>query len=121
MLLDPAPLDQARLAEHGAARGAALFEAAASVLGAASRDRVASAGAGWALADLARHASASAERMMAQDAAREQLAAALDGRWSRAGRALGALAHGARLDLAGVAAGSPRRTWRLLRHRLTGR
>lgn len=110
-LLDDAPLAHARQ------RGAALFAAAAGVLGAA--DPVAAAGEGWALADLVLHTPDPAVGAEARTLA----AAALTSthRWSRAGRPLGALALVARNDLAGIAPGAPARVLALLRLRLTGR
>ncbi|HEU4960923.1 MAG TPA: hypothetical protein VFT56_10995 [Sphingomonas sp.] len=112
------PLDAAAIERH-AVRGSALFQAIAAVTG-ASDDPIAAAGEGWALADLARHLTDPEARGRAAALARARLAAALAPRWSRRGRALGALAHLARLDLAGRER-SPRRVWRVLVHRLTGR
>lgn len=106
-------------ARHARDRGAALFAAAGRVLDAAG-DPIEKAGEGWALADLALHsldpALAASARAMAEPLLRDATSA----RWSREGRALGAMAHGARMDLAGSTPGSPRRVARLLRHRLTG-
>ncbi len=121
-LLDPEPLDVARLTTYAAGRGRGLFEAAATVLGAAPRDPVGEAGEGWALADLVGHIASAAERAAAADLARARLGQALARRWSRPARALGAMAHAARMDLAEppVRIGLPRRVARLLRHRLTG-
>jgi phytoene synthase len=112
------PLDAAAIERH-AMRGRALFEALARVIG-ASGDPVAAAGEGWALADLVRHLSDADARRRAADLAKPRLDAALAARWSRNGRPLGALAHLARLDLAGRQR-SPWRVARLLAHRLTGR
>jgi phytoene synthase len=116
-LLDD-PLDAAAIERH-AMRGRALFEAIAGVIG-VSGDPVAAAGEGWALADLARHLSDPDARRRAAALAGPGLDAALAARWSRNGRMLGALAHLARLDLAGRPR-SPWRVARLLAHRLTGR
>jgi phytoene synthase len=99
-----------------------LFIAAGALLG-SKGDPLVSAGQGWALADLAGNLQAEEERAIARDLARPLLDAAARARWSRCGRALGALAHRARLDLAETpkAAGAPSRVGRLLWHRLTGR
>lgn len=105
-----------------AARGGALFELAGRVSGAAAGDPLRLAGEGWALADLAHGLSDATEAAKARSLAEARLTEALRQRWSRNARALGALAHLARLDLAGdTAKGSPRRVGRLLWHRLTGR
>ncbi len=125
VLLDPDLPDDATL-EHYAARGVILFGAAGSLLGTPPSDPVAPAGRGWALADLARHIQDRDVARRALDLAQGPLAAATAARWSRAGRALGALAHLARLDLAvplgeSIARGSPRRVWRILIHRIWGR
>jgi len=111
-------IDELAIERHGQLRGVTLFEQAGVVLG-CSGDPLADAGAGWALADLAAHLSDPALATRARDAARPLLARATAQRWSRAGRALGALTHSARLDLAGPA--TPRRVARLAWHRLTGR
>ncbi|MGN6376722.1 MAG: squalene/phytoene synthase family protein [Sphingomonas sp.] len=115
------PLTAAAVAQH-AGRGRALFAAIGGAIGAAN-DPLDDAGAGWALADLARHLSDPALAQRAGEEARRLLGAALGRRWSRRGRMLGALAHLARADLArpDVPPGAPRRVLRLLRHRLTGR
>jgi phytoene synthase len=121
-LVDPAPMDVERLDAHARGRGATLFRLAGRVTGAGERDPLDEAGRGWALADLARHLSAPAEAYAARGAARPLLAEACGMRWSRAGRALGALAHLARMDLLPHPGppGAPGRVARLLRHRLTG-
>jgi phytoene synthase len=104
-----------------AQRGARLFELAGTLSGASSGDPLALAGEGWALADLASGLSDPHEAAGARMIAGQALAEATAMRWSRNGRALGAMAHLARLDLAGVPFGSPRRTGRALWHRLTGK
>lgn len=115
------PLSEEAIARHGH-RGRALFTAIGQVTGAAD-DPVESAGEGWALADLSRHLTDADAVATARSLARKPLDHALSRRWSRKGRALGALAHLARLDLdhPGARRGAPRRVMRLLRHRLTGR
>jgi phytoene synthase len=112
------PLDERAIADHGRWRGELLFEQAGVVLGAAS-DPLAAAGRGWALADLAVHLSDPALAARARDAALPLLVGATSHRWSRAGRALGALTHIARLNLTGPV--TPGRVARLAWHRLTGR
>lgn len=126
ILLDPDPLGHSALESYAAARGGTLFTVAGRILGAPLHDPVAAAGRGWALADLACHSrdAATAERPHALAIA--LLDAALALRWSRAARPLGALAHGARMDLrrprgTAPAAGAPGRVARLAWHRLTGR
>lgn len=104
-----------------AMRGARLFELAGKLAGASPGDPLALAGEGWALADLARGLSDPGEVAAARMIAEQALAQATAARWSRNGRALGAMAHLARLDLAGVPFGSPRRTGRVLWHRISGR
>lgn len=117
-------LDGDALARFGAGRGA-LFVDAGKALGAVG-DPLAEAGQGWALADLARHLGDPAEAAEARAMASPLLDAATSVRWSREGRALGAMAHLARRDLgleAGAVApvGAPSRVARLLWHRLSGR
>jgi phytoene synthase len=107
------------------AGGGGLFAAAGVLLG-AERDPVEAAGRGWALVDLAWHASETGLRAAALAAARPTLAEATGVRWSRAGRPLGMLAHLARRDLEGDPAqprplGSPGRVGRALWHAVTGR
>lgn len=123
-LLDD-PIGAAAIELHAARRGAALFEAAGMVLG-ATADPLGAAGAGWALADLARNLREAALAGQAVALARPLLAQAAAHRWNEAGRALGALVHSARADLAvpldrPIARGGPRRVARLAWHRLSGR
>lgn len=113
-------LDEAAVARF-AVRGAALFAAAGQVARAAADDPVRLAGEGWALADLALKISDADEAARVRSAADKALQATLGRHWSRNGRALGAMAHLARLDLAGVPRGAPRRVARALWHRMTGR
>ena len=125
ILLDPDPLDPDMLDSYAAQRGGRLFALAGQVLGAASADPLTDAGAGWALADLARHSRNSQAAKAPAAHAKIALHAAMQRRWSRAVRSLGALALIAQMDLA-VAHGtsrsvtSPRRIARLGWHRLTG-
>lgn len=111
-------LDDRAIADHGLRRGKILFEQAGALLGTAN-DPLGEAGQGWALADLARHLSDPELATCARDAALPLLMRAGRHRWSRRGRALGALTHIARLNLAGPA--TPSRVGRLAWHRLTGR
>ena len=116
-------LDGDALARFGAGRGM-LFVAAGKALG-ADGDPLIEAGQGWALADLARHLGDAGEAAEARAMAAPLLEAATAARWSREGRALGAMAHLARRDLGlepGEVApvGAPSRVARLLWHRLTG-
>lgn len=104
-----------------AGRGRALFELAGVAAGALDTDPIGQAGEGWALADLAHGLSDAGEATRARDRARTALENACSARWSRNARALGAMAHLARLDLSGSRPGSPRRVGRLLWHRVTGR
>ncbi|WP_213982191.1 squalene/phytoene synthase family protein [Sphingomonas sp. dw_22] len=125
VLIEEDALEADALTRYGEGRGR-LFEAAGRALGADPRDPLAQAGQGWALADLARNLGTMEESAAARALAAPLLAVAAERRWSRNGRALGALAHRARLDLAlphGAPApiGAPRRVGRLLWHRITGR
>lgn len=108
--------------ERYAARGSALFGATGTVIGAVA-DPLEIAGRGWALADLSRHLGSDQTASRARELALPLLERALNRKWSRNGRALGALAHLARLDLVRDSRrpGAPHRVWRMLRHRLTGR
>jgi phytoene synthase len=119
LLLEP-ELDEAALLRFADARGGTLFAAAGNLRGAGA-DPLQPAGQGWALADLAANLSDPEAAAAARRLAAPLLAEALASQWSRPGRPLGALAHLARLDLAGPhRTGSPRRVARLLWHRLTG-
>lgn len=117
-------LDGDALTRFGVGRGA-LFVAAGQAMG-AKGDPLAEAGQGWALADLARHLGEPEEAAKARAMASPMLASATAQRWSREGRALGAMVHLARRDLALAPGemppiGAPSRVGRLLWHRLTGR
>lgn len=125
VLIEEEALTPDALRRFGEGRGA-LFVAAGAVIGAGPKDPLVEAGQGWALADLARHLQVAEEAAEARALAMPLLEAAAAGYWSRNGRALGALAHLARLDLGlpeGVepSIGAPHRVGRLLWHRLTGR
>ncbi|TPG54522.1 squalene/phytoene synthase family protein [Sphingomonas glacialis] len=125
-LLEAEAIDTTALQLHAAARGRGLFVAAQALVGGAPRDPVEAAGEGWALADLARNVRDPESARRIATAASGAIAAATAVRWSRAGRALGALAQLARMDLAvpldtPIAHGAPRRVARLALHRVTGR
>ena len=126
VLLEPDPLDRAMLDTYATRRGGTLFVLAGRILGASARDPLERAGAGWALADLARHSRDAAAAALPDELARAALAEAMLVRWSGAVRALGAMALTARMDLAAPADGSapvtsPARIARLAWHRLSGR
>lgn len=113
------------LQRYAAGRGV-VFVLAGAALGAKPSDPLEQAGQGWALADLARHLRHGAEADAARAAAEPLLAQACGVRWSGGTRALGAMAHLARRDLAlapGVfpPVGAPSRLARLLWHRISGR
>lgn len=107
------------IAGHAVLRGATLFSQAGLVLGARPADQLDEAGRGWALADLGTHLSDAVLASCARAAAAPLLSRATGARWSRNARALGALALGARMDLANSV--TPWRVGRLAWHRLTGR
>jgi phytoene synthase len=114
------------MARFARLRGAGLFGIAGVLLGARAGDPLDAAGTGWALIDLARHLRDRAAAEKALASARDALTVATRVRWSRAARALGALAHLALLDTAlpldqPVPIGAPRRVARLAWHRMTGR
>lgn len=113
-------LDDAALFSY-AERGRRLFEIAGLAAGVDGADPVAKAGEGWALADLSGKLSDPGEAAAARRIAVGLLDEACAARWSRNGRALGAMAHLARLELGGEPVGSPKRTLRALWHRMTGR
>ncbi|RYD63722.1 MAG: hypothetical protein EOP58_10875 [Sphingomonadales bacterium] len=125
VLVEEEVLNADALQRFGAGRGH-LFVAAGAMLGAAAGDPLAEAGQGWALGDLAQNLKAPGEAAEARQQAEAWLALATAQRWSGKARALGALAHLARMDLAleeGVLppTGAPRRVLRMAWHRLTGR
>ncbi len=115
---DDGPIDGATLAAFADKRGGALFQAMARVCGADDR-QARLAGEGWALVDLASGLSDPAMAAKARAMAGERLRATMGRRWSRRGRALGALALIARFELEGRSPAG--RVGRLLMHRLTGR
>lgn len=117
-ILGDEPLGETGLLTFARERGGRLFRAAAVVCG-ATDEQAEAAGEGWALVDLAENLSDRGAATRALDLARLRLEEAMGRRWSRAGRALGALVLLARFDLEG--GGGVRRVGRLLLHRFTGR
>jgi phytoene synthase len=105
--------------DHARLRGRTLFVAAGVVLDVAPGDPVEEAGEGWALADLAANLSDPALASQARGRAAAMLDHARRSRWSRNGRALGALALIADRRLSGAI--PPTFVLRLARFRLTGR
>jgi phytoene synthase len=105
--------------DHARLRGRALFTMAGMAIGAAPDDPVGDAGEGWALADLAANLSDAALASQARERAATMLTHARRSRWSRNGRALGALALIADRRLGGPI--PPMFVLRLARFRLTGR
>ena len=120
-LLDPDPMDADRLKTYSEGRGSALFETAGRIVGAAEGDLLGIAGAGWSLADLARHARDASEAETARARALTLLVEARARPSSRPARPLGALALIAGFDLVDRPVGGPTRVARLAWHRLTGR
>jgi len=109
----------ASIDDHARQRGGALFATAGLALDAAPDDPVGDAGEGWALADLAANLSDPALSSEARKRAATLLTHARRLRWSRNGRALGALALVADRRLRGPV--PPTFVLRLARFRLTGR
>ncbi|USI73026.1 squalene/phytoene synthase family protein [Sphingomonas morindae] len=119
VLLDDPALSDESLASHGTARGSALFALAGQLLG-AQDPRLAGAGAGWALADLARHSRDPDRAARAWDAAARALART-GGRWPARLRPLGLLAAAARHATTHKEAGPRAAMARLLAFQLFGR
>lgn len=110
--------DEAALATFAEARGGVLFDAMARVCGAADI-QARMAGEGWALIDLAQGLTDPAVAAAARAMAAARLGRVAGGRWSREGRAIGALTLLARFELEGRSATG--RVARLLLFRFTGR
>lgn len=123
-LLDDPDLGDETVAVHGRERGSRLFAIAGTLLGATGADaaRLAQAGGGWAIADLARRSGRAERAAVIRDAARTILAPALAVRWPRRLRPLGQLAVLARADVAAAGPLSPRRrVLRALLFQVSGR
>lgn len=123
-LLDDPDLGDETVACHARERGSRLFAIAGAVLGADGADttRLAQAGGGWALADLARRLDLPERAGVIRDAARAILVPAMATRWPRRLRPLGQLAALARADVTAAAPLSPRRrVLRALLHQTSGR
>lgn len=120
-LLEPT-LDLAAVQAHATHRGGGLFTAMATIVG-VDDPAVATAGAGWALADLAGHLEAPATADLARNLASETFAKVDAFRWPAPARAIGATARSAQLDLLAQPKprGHPARAARLLWLRVTGR
>jgi phytoene synthase len=124
-LLDDPEFGPDTLQIHAHARGARLFTLAGRVLGIEAM-RLAEAGEGWALADLARHLSDPTQSDRILEAARGPLERSTAGHWPHRLRSLGMLAVLARSDVRRTAdtlrpIGSRMRMLRVLAHQLTGR
>lgn len=116
VLIEEDALDEAALDRFATERGGRLFALATMVLGGdtAVAQRL---GRGWALFDLARHQSDRETAARADMLAGRALAGPLTG----VARSLGMLALSARLELAGVPQGGPKRAARLMWFGLAGR
>jgi len=121
LLLTPDPLTPDELDRFARARGGLLFRCSARLLGGEGGD-VEAGGEAWALIDLARHSGSEvdAEAAIAAAATRRW------GKWPSPLRPLGMLAALAHRDARPgqprwEEPGAPKRMWRMLRHRVTGR
>lgn len=106
---------------YAARRGGLLFRCTARLLG-DETDGLDEAGEAWALVDLARHCATREDADVALAAARERRPPR---RWPARLRPLGMLAMLAARDSDSARPpweprGSPKRMWRMLRHRITG-
>lgn len=124
-LLEAETPGEAEILAHGEGRGGPLFALSAMLLGAVPED-VGRAGEGWALADLGHRLSDPAARRFARELAADRLEEVATARWPAALRPLGLLATLARGDAAMPVdrlrrQGSPKRLFRGLAYRLTGR
>lgn len=124
-LLDQDVPGEREILVHGERRGGPLFEIAASILG-APPPGIDRAGEGWALADLGHRLRDEDARRFARARAASRLSSVDMSRWPSSLRALGLLILLARQDAAMPAdrlrrQGSPKRMFRALAYRLTGR
>ncbi|HYJ29835.1 MAG TPA: squalene/phytoene synthase family protein [Allosphingosinicella sp.] len=123
VLLSPDPLGAADFDLYASARGGLLFRSTARLLGEPQpRPAVEAGGRAWALIDLARHSGNAADA----EAALSAVGATASWRWPKRLRPLGMLAMLAARDAEPgrprwELQGAPRRTLRMLRHRLTGK
>ncbi len=123
VVLDDPEMRPESIARHATMRGATLFRLAGRLLK-ADDARLAAAGEGWALADLARLMPENSALLLEHAAG--PLDQALAARWPRALRSLGMLAVLARDDVRSGPAGLEppamrRRLLRMVAHRWTGR
>ena len=114
-------LGAAELDSYAAGRGGLMFLYTARLLG-GEVEGLEKAGEAWALVDLARHCATREDSDVALAEARTRRVA---GRWPARLRPLGMLAMLAARDLDPARPpweprGSPKRMWRMLRHRITG-
>lgn len=120
-LLVAPELSDDMLDRYASQRGGRLFEAAARILG-AEADQVAAAGEAWALVDFARRSTDREESRAALEASRARRGPA---KWPPRLRPIGMLYTLAKRDAARPdrleTRGSPRRMFRMLRHRFSGR
>lgn len=124
-LLDALPLSNEALERHAQERGGTLFDLSAQLLGRADL-RIAMAGGGWALADLAGRISDPETARCARAAGRAYLEQAGNQRWPRRLRPLAILAALARRDCSangpgGRRQGSPARLMRAIWAGMAGR
>ena len=124
-LLQHEPPGEAEIIGHAEGRGAPLFTMSATLLGAMPAD-IAEAGEGWALADLGHRLRDTDGRGLARSLAAGRLAQVDIRRWPATLKPLGLLVLLARQDAALPAdrlrrQGAPKRLFRGLAYRLTGR
>jgi phytoene synthase len=124
-LLEQEVPSEAEIIAHGERRGRPLFALSAALLGAVPED-IGRAGEGWALAELGHRLRDPEARRFARAAAAERLDEVAIDRWTAALRPLGLLTLLARRDAAMPVEelrrqGSPKRMFRALAYRLTGR
>lgn len=116
---------EAQIIAHAEGRGAPLFALSAALLGTVPED-VGRAGEGWAFAELGHRLRDPEARQFARTAAADRLGDVAIGAWPAALRPLGLLTLLARRDAVMPIEqqrrqGSPKRMFRALAYRLTGR
>lgn len=124
-LLEAAEPGEAEMEAHAAGRGGRLFTLSAALLG-GGPDDAARAGEGWALADLGHRLRDLEARRFARTRAAERLGGVDIARWPVMLKPLGMLVVLARQDAALPAEqlrrqGAPKRLFRALAYRVTGR